>query len=186
LFFGGVGREVLDEEVASLLGVLVPDLVSLLLDLSVGLLQGFSHVQGLILNHLVVQLIDGFQGGLGTGFVISGGTVADKGVSAEIVGTNHQACDGTIMSEQGLQGLLSIAIREVLHVDVVIYLPYVSSVLRSIFGWDVAFAVLVFEDSLDGALGGLEAHESVPIGGVIGLQGDLQGLDITVLLEMVF
>jgi hypothetical protein len=52
LLFGGLGREVLHVEIASLLGVLESHLVLLLFHVSLALLESFTNVEGVLLIDL--------------------------------------------------------------------------------------------------------------------------------------
>ena len=89
LFKGGVGGEVLDVEIASLLRVLVADHVLLFLDFSVCFGEGLLHVEDvLVIDSLFVQLLYGIDGALEAGFVAVG-LVADEGEGASLVLLSH-------------------------------------------------------------------------------------------------
>jgi hypothetical protein len=70
LLFGSSGREVLDVEIASLLGVLVSEHLLGLFNLSLCLLQSFFAVELFAINHFIVELLDSSHGRFGTDFFI--------------------------------------------------------------------------------------------------------------------
>lgn len=71
LLFGGVGWEVLNVEIASLLGVLESHLVLLLFLFSFGFLKGFSDVELAVwCDFFLVKVVDSIHGSLGTVFFV--------------------------------------------------------------------------------------------------------------------
>lgn len=177
-----VGWEVLHVQVASLLGVLVLDGLLDLLDGSISLLDGVSYVQFHILVHLfVLQTLDGFVGTLWTVLLVDLGwvVIADETKFTDVILVEDERFDGSIW----LEHLLDLIVRpiewNVLDIDIVDELSHISSVL-----WlELASLDLIgVSGGLEG-FGGrvliLEAYETVSSGGVVGVEGDLKTLDVS-------
>ena len=185
------GWEVLDVEVASLLGGLVSEGLLLLLSLSLGLLQGVSDVE---LEDVAVGIgshlfaLKGLESLLGAGWsvldvVAIRVVVADETVLADLVLAEDEGLDVSVLGEQLPDVSIGHGGWDVLHVDVVDESSHVSSVLWLELDGD---ALAVVSGGSDGAAGGLialEADESIASGGVVLVEGDLQTLDGAELLE---
>ena len=117
--------EVLDVQVASLLGCLVSKSVSLLLELSIGLLHGVSNVELEFWSHfLTIKTIDGLLGALwsvllGDGF---GVIIADESVLADLVLEEDERLDVTEGGEHSLDLSIGLLEWDVLDVDIVVQL----------------------------------------------------------------
>ena len=109
---------------------------------------------------------------------------ADEGVGALVVLHELHGLDATELAEQGVHVLLGELIGEVLGIDVVVDLAEVAFVAGLIpdhlGGGGIALGV----ESLGSASGVLEADKAVAAGLVIRVEGDLEGLDVTVAGEV--
>ena len=135
LLFSGVLWEVLDVEIASLLGVLESVLLSLLLLLSESLWKSFFNVELDTIVLLVVLLSDSVQGAFWTVFFVVWVFETNEGEWCLFVGTldlahhDNSALDGTILAKDLLNLFLIPVTWEILDVDVVEGLSEFSSVL---------------------------------------------------------
>jgi len=119
LLFGGVGREVFDVEVASLLGVLVSKHLLGLFHLSLRFLQCLSDVKLLSVEHLSIELLDSSHGALRSSFSVLGVSVANEGESTFLVFHHVETEDGSVLAEHLLEVIFRVAKGEVFNVDVV-------------------------------------------------------------------
>jgi len=186
LLLGGLGREVLDVQVASLLGVLVLEHLASSLNSSALLLESFLNVELVAVDLAVVELLDGLSSSLGSVFTVLLvlGVVANESVSTLVVAAELAALNAAVSTEKLAQFGLVVALRQVLHVDVVENTTEVTLVLRLVLDTNVGILVCGVIKSLLGALGGLEAHETVATRGVVGVKRDLQTLNVTILGEV--
>jgi len=184
---GGVLGEVLDVQVASLLGVLVLQGLAGDLDLTILGLEGFLDVKFLSVGHfLAIEVLDGVSGTLGSVFavVLVLGVVANKGEGTLVVLGNLDGLDAALTFEQSLDFVVGPFLGEVFSVDVVESLAHVTAVLGLVEDTLGDVSVLGFFEGLGGGFGVLEADESVSTGGVVGVERHLEGLDLSVLLEL--
>lgn len=156
--------EVLHIQVASLLGCLVSEGVSLLLQLSVGLLHGVSDVELELVAHIVtVEALNGFGGALWSVLLVDslGVIIADESVLSNIVLEEDKRLDVTESGEHGLDLGIGLLKRNVLDVDIVVQLSELSSVLwLELNGDDFAVVLGEFHSLVGGGLI-LEADESI-------------------------
>jgi hypothetical protein len=179
--------EVLHVQVASLLGGLVSESVSLLLELSVGLLHGVSHVKLELVAHvLTIESIDGLLGALWS--VLLADTlwviIADESVLSDLVLEEDERLNVSVSGEHSLDLGITLLEWDVLDVHIVVELSERSSVLWLEFDGNHGLVVL---GEVDGLLGGvliLEADEAIASGGVIRVKGNLKTLDLTEGLEL--
>ena len=187
LFLGGCRGEILDIEVASLLGVLVSDHVLVLLCLSVCFVQCWLAVHSVsLINLQSMEFRDSLACTTGT-IVLVGSffSVADKPELEGLLSICHYDAgkDFSILFKQGLQlGLVPFE-REVLDVKIV----EDSAEFSLVFGGkSVSLTDFILESCHNGSLskfGFLVAHKSVSIGLVVLVQGDLDTHDVSVLTE---
>jgi hypothetical protein len=138
LLFSGSRREVLDIEIASLLGVLVSKHLLGLFHFSLGLLEGFLDVKFLTVNDLSVEFHDSFHGSFGSSFSVFVVlvSIADEGEGSFLILDHVNAKNVTVLSEEFLEIIFSPGGGEVLDIDVVESFSHVSSILGSI-GLDI-------------------------------------------------
>ena len=187
------GWEVLDVEVASLLGGLVSEGLLLLLSLSLDFLESVSDVElegvaGGIGTHLFA--LKAFEGLLGASWSVLDVSaiwiiIADETVLSDLVLAEDEGFDVSVLGEQ--LGDIGIGHRgwDVLDIDVVDESSHVSSVLWLELDGNAFGTGASGGDGLGGGVIALEADESIASGGVVLVEGDLQTLDGTVLLESV-
>ena len=190
---GHVLWEALNVQIASLLGALVLDGLTESLSLTIGALQGLLDVKLLVVwqGDAVdfrgsVQLGDGLRGAtrsvLAVSLVLA--VEADEGVLALIVGAELHGLDAAELLEESLDVLLVEVVREVLGVNVVVdfsELALISGlVLDHLDGVSLALGL----KSSSGTAWLLEANETVATGLMVGVEGDLEGLDVTVAREV--
>lgn len=178
--------EVLHEEVALLLGVLVAGLLAE--DLGVALFAGDGrlHVDLGIVELLFVEVLDGFIGASGTVGAVTVLVVADEGewllkAILALLGHLDEGLDLTVLAEDFLEVGLGPGGGVVLHVNVVVDLASLTGVFGLVFDDIHAFDGLGIYGLL-GVLLALEADETVSILGggkglVLNSEGDLGGLD---------
>lgn len=157
-------REVLDVEVASLLGGLVSESLLLLLGISLGLLHGVSDVKFHIVTHVFsIKGFDSFLGALWSILLVKTLwiIIADETVFTDIVAHENAGFDGTI----GLEELLDLGVLEVewdvLDIDVVDQLSEGSSILGLELDGGHFWIVSGLLDSLNSRLLILEADETI-------------------------
>jgi hypothetical protein len=127
LLLGGGGGEVLDVEVASLLGVLVPEHFFLLFLFSLVLLEGGLHVEDLSVEGLAVEVGHSFVGCIHSVvfvvFLSLRGSVANKGILGFLFASHLRPEDGagdvSVLGEDGGELGLIPGGGNVLDVDVV-------------------------------------------------------------------
>jgi hypothetical protein len=183
VLFVELGLEVLDVEVASLLGVLVLDGLTEELFLSLGGSKGGLDVKDLTVTHVSsVKSFDGFESLLGSVLVIVLVLrhVADE--SEFTVGVVNLGERGNV--SEGSEEVLQVFVREVvgvvLNVEVVEHTSDVLSVLGVPLDGDALLArggLVHHFAGLGGILGGLVTDETVSAGSVVLVHGDLEGLD---------
>jgi len=183
--------EVLDVEVASLLGSLVSEGLLLLLSLSLNFLESVSDVE-----------LEGGAGGIGAHFFTLKGLesllsaswsvldvsalwiiVADETVLSDLVLAEDEGFDVSVLGEQLLDISVGHGGWDVLDIDVVDESSHVSSVLWLELDGNALGAGTCGSDGLVGGVIALEADESIASGGVVLVEGDLQTLDASELLE---
>jgi len=168
-------------------------MVSQALCLTVRLLEGLLNVESLVLGEgssvdvvSTVELGNSFGGALGSvlaiGLVL--GVVADKGEGA--LGVSHElhALNATELLEKLSDIRLLEAFGEVLGVDVVEDFAEVTLVTRLVLDDLAVVGVGVGIEGRACAAWVLEADESVATRLMIGVEGDLEGLDVTILDEV--
>lgn len=157
--------EVLDVEIASLLGVLVSEHFSGLLQFSVSFLESLSAVELQVAAHVSsVEFLDSLAGRLGSnGWVLSLLVAeADEGVGTLVVLLDDAAVDLSVWGEEFLDLVFGPGVWEVLAVDVVEGFSVVSSVLGLVLQkLDFAVGSESLGDSLGGRFFVLETDESV-------------------------
>jgi hypothetical protein len=177
----GVG-EVLHVQVASLLGGLVSEGVSLLLQLSVLLLHGVSHVKLELVAHvLTIESIDGLLGALWSVLLVDslGVIIADESVLSYLILEEDERFNVSVFGEHFLDLSITLIERDVLDVHIVVELSERSSVLWLELDGNHGLVVL---GELHSLLGGgliLEADEAIASGGVIRVKGNLKTFDLT-------
>ena len=109
---------------------------------------------------------------------------ADEGIGALIVAHVLHRLDATEFAEESLHVFLSKVVGEVLGVDVVVDLPEVTLVAWLVADdLDVVSITLSFE-GCGGSSGILEADEAIPTGLMVRVEGDLEGLNLTIAREV--
>lgn len=186
LLLSGLGREVLNVQVASFLGVLVLKHLTSSLDGSALFLKGFLNVKLVTIDFFVVKTLDSGSGGLGSVFsiLLVLGVKANESVGTLVVAAKLAALDTAVSGEKFTQFLFSEVLRQVFHVDVVENTSEVTLVLRLVLDTNVRVLVDGVIKSFLGAFRSLEAHKTVATRGVIGVKRDLKTLDITILGEV--
>jgi hypothetical protein len=127
LLLGSSRGEVLDVEVASLLGILVSEDFLLLFLLSLFLLEGRLHVEDLSVEGLTVEIGDCFVGSIGSVVLVVllplRSSVADKGILGFLLASHLRPEDGTgdvsVFGEDGGQLGLIPGSGNILDIDVV-------------------------------------------------------------------
>jgi len=180
VLFGELGLEVLDVEVASLLGVLVLDGLSEELFLSLGGSEGGLNVKLFAVTHVsTVKSFDGFEGLLGSVLVIVLilRHVADESEFTVGVVNLGKRSDVT----EGHEEVLEVFVREVIGVVLNVQVVEHTSDVLSVLGVPLDGNALLVSSGfvhhfagLGGIFGGLEADETVSSGGVVFVQGDLE------------
>lgn len=131
----GVGvREVLDEEVALLLGVLESCLLALDLSLSLLKRESWLNIESMTVYGLAMKVIDGVVSALRSVELVIVTVVADESewlLSTILVLFLHDdaTLDVTILAEESLELLSSVLWAEVFYIDVVINLASLTWVL---------------------------------------------------------
>jgi len=186
VLFSGLGREVLDVQVASLLGVFVLEHLTGSLDGSALFLKGFLNVELVTIDFLVVETLDSGSSSLRSVFsvLLVFGVIANESVSTLVVAAELAALNTAVSREKFTQFLLSEVLRQVLHVNVVENAAEVTLVLRLVLDTDISVLVDSVIKSFLGAFRGLETDETVATRGVITIKRDLKTLDITILGEV--
>ena len=193
---GGLRREVLDVEIASLLGVLELSLFLLLFLLSVGLLEGFSDVNLSSFNILTIEVIDGVVGSSDTVFFVGCSSVGmletDEGkrglnfLAWHFLLLEEETLDVAVLGEDLPEFLFVPRLWEALDVDVVdTLLRHIFLVLGVVGDSDQIFlgiGVVLLNGSIC-RVDVLEGHETVANGSVIFLQGRSGGKDLTLVGE---
>ena len=201
VLLGGIRGEVLDIEVAPLLGVLVPEHLLLLLELSVLRLQSLLGIDLASINFLVMHVLASLESGICSVLLVQwvfGVLEADEGEGSFIVFQDFQTLNVTELSKDFFYSLLSHLVifdvlRKILHVDVV----ETSSVVSDISGlvgndgllltfhedWlsillDLDLSKMSVQDFC-GRFGRGKGDEAISFGGVVNVLRDLQGLDFT-------
>ena len=183
--------EVLDVEVASLLGGLVSEGLLLLLSLSLGFLESMSDIE---LENVAIGIgthlsaLKALESLLGASWSVLDVLalwviVADETVLADIVLAEAEGLDVSVLREQLSDVVISHGGWDVFDIDVVDELSHVSSVLWLELDGNTLGASTGGGDGLVGSLVALEADESIASGGVVLIHGDLQRLDVAILLE---
>lgn len=158
--------EVLDVEIASLLGGLVSNGVSGLLELSLSLLEGMSDVKlhfvtlGILAHNSVLELGDGLLAALWSIFLVLSVfvVIADKSILSDFVLEENKRFDGSKWSEDLSNLGISHLSRNILEIDVVDQFSHGSSdVLWLEVGGSHDIATLL---SIDGLLGSTLINES--------------------------
>jgi len=183
VLFGELGLEVLDVEVASLLGVLVLDGLTEELFLSLGGSKGGLNVEDLTVTHVSsVKRFNGFESFLGSVLVIVFvfRHVADE--SEFTVGVVNLGERGNV--SEGSEEVLQIFIREVVGVVLDVQVVEHTSDVLSVLGVPLDSDALLARRRLvhhfagfGGILRGLVADETVSTRSVVLVHGDLEGLD---------
>lgn len=183
VLFGELGLEVLDVEVASLLGVLVLDGLTEELFLSLGGSKGGLNVEDLTITHVSsVKRFNGFESFLGSVLVIVFvfRHVADE--SEFTVGVVNLGERGNV--SEGSEEVLQIFIREVVGVVLDVQVVEHTSDVLSVLGVPLDSDALLARRRLvhhfagfGGILRGLVADETVSTRSVVLVHGDLEGLD---------
>jgi len=183
ILFGELRLEVLDVEVASLLGVLVLDGFSEELFLSLRGSEGGLNVKLFAITHVsAVKSFDGFEGLLGSVLVIvlilrHVANESEFTVGVVNLGKRSDVTEGT---EEVLEVFVREVIGVVLDVQVVEHTSDVLSVLGVPLDGNALLVSRGFVHhfaGLGGIFGSLEAHETVSSRGVVFIHGDLEGLD---------
>jgi hypothetical protein len=178
--------EVLHVEIASLLGSLVSEGVSLLLKGSVGLLHGWSHVElELVAHFLAVETVDGLLGALWSVLLADslGVIKADESVLTNVVLEKDKRFDVAVSGEHSLDLSVSLFRWNVLDVNIVVHLSERSSVLWLESHSDDFWIVFGELDSLVGSGLILEADETVASGAMVRIERHLKTLDLSESLE---
>ena len=185
--------EIPDVEVASLLGGLVSKGLLLLLGLSLDFLESVSDVElegvaGWVGTHFFT--LKGLESLLGAGWSVLdvgslGIIVADETVLSDIIFAEDKGFDVSVLGEQLLDILIGHGSGDVLDVDVVDESSHVSSVLWLELDGNALGVGTGGSDGLVGGVIALKADESIASGGVVLVEGDLQTLDASELLESV-
>jgi hypothetical protein len=131
-------------------------------------------------------LLDSHSGSLGARLAIVGVLwhVSNQSVSALVVSLIFEETNVAMLGEQ-LTGLLLIErVGQVLDVDVVEHTSELTSVSWLVLDSESAIVASGVSEAVGGGLWLLEAHESVATGRVVWVEGDLEGLDFTVLGEL--
>jgi len=108
--------------------------------------------------------------------------VTDEGKLADLVGLENKGLDVSEWLEQFDDVILRLLVGNVLDIDVVDQSSELSAVLGLEFHLVNALGNLSVQ-GVDGTLLLLEANESVSSGGVVRVEGDLETLDLSALLE---
>jgi len=156
--------EVLDIEVASLLGGLVSESISLLFDLSIGLFHGVSNVELEFICHFFSrESINSFLGAFWTVlFVVTFGIViADESVLTDWVLHGDKRFDISKSLEHFFDLIIGVGKWDVLDVDIVNELSELSSIFWLEFHGDDFIIFLRESDGLGSRSLILEADESV-------------------------
>jgi len=151
LFFSSPRREILNVQIASLLGVLVLEHFTSSLDSSALLLKSFLDIKLLTIDFAVIELLDSLLSGFRSIFsvILILRVVANESVNTLVVLAKLAAFNATICTEKLAKFSFFVALRQVLNIDVVINTAEVAFVLRLIFDTDVVFFVSsVFESLL--------------------------------------
>jgi len=186
LNFGPGSWEVLDVQVASLLGVLVSDGLLELLLLSLWLVQELSAIELLSIAHvLVVQFGDGLVDGIGSVSLVLVVLVfvAHESELSHVVLEGNEGLDGTMWLEHLLDLFLGVFLGDILEVQVVDELLGDISGVLGVESEDFS-GLLKGLEALVGALLFFEADEGEPSVGVVNVEGDLGALDWSEGLEL--
>ena len=181
--------EVLDVQVASLLGVLVPDSLTKLLNFTLSSLKSIAHNKVDLLvtvgDLLVVEALNGLLGALRSVFLVDtlGVVIADKGELANVVRLHDEREDVAMGLEHLSDIIIGEGVRNVLNIDVVHELAEVALVVLGLELDDVHLTEILGVEGLGGRLGVLEADEAVASGRVITVERNLERLDGTNLAE---
>lgn len=180
-------RNVLDEQVALLLGVLVLHGVSLNLLLTVSLVQELLDVHLLAINFFAIEVIDSSGGSLGSNFAVFLvlREVSDHGVGTHLVLGELEHANGSVFGEFHFGLLLIPIIGKVLGVNVVENTPKFTLVTRLVLDCANFIFAALFLETLGGGRRLLEADEAITARGVLGVERDLQRLDLSELLAEV-
>ena len=183
--------ESLDIQVASLLGTLVLDSLTETLGSALLSLKGLLNVE-LLVNELdsvnLVTSVQGLDSSLGASWSVL--TVrlvlsveADEGIWTSVVLAEVERLNSSVLLEKGAHFSLTPLSWEVLGVDVVEDLSEVTLVSWLVLDGLALISLSKSWEGLGSAGGILEADETISTGGVVRVERNLEGLDISVLAE---
>ena len=189
LVFGHVFGETLHIEVASLLRALVLNGFTEAFGLTVSSLKCFFDIKPFVVGQnyavnrrLSVKFGDSFLSAARSIFAVLLvlRVEANEGVGSFLVDHKFHTLDTAKLAKESLDVCLSVVVREVFGVDIVVNFSKFTLVTGVILdNLESVCVTLGFQSSL-GACGVLEADKAVTTRLVITVQGNLQGLDVTV------
>jgi hypothetical protein len=188
-FFGlGVRGEVLNVEIASLLGVLELGLLLLLFILSVLLLQGFSYIDLFAIELNSIQLFDGLNCGIDSVFFVYSCSirvlVADESewsfdfLTWDLHRLHKQTLNISMLAKDLLELYLCPFLREILDVNVVGQLGVCFSLVLGVVVHGDQVCVLCALDCPLNRVSFLKCDESVTKESVFGVDGSFGSLDL--------
>jgi len=147
--FSGLGREVFDVQVASLLGVFVLEHLTSSLDSSAFLLQSFLNIELVAIDLAVVKLSNGLGSSLRSVFTVLlvFRVVANESVGTFVVAAELAALDAAESSKELSQLSFIVALRQVLNVNVVEDAAEVTLVLGLVLDTDVGILISSVSES---------------------------------------
>jgi len=177
LLIGPVGWEILDVEIASLLGSLVSEGLLHLLGFSIRLLKGMSDVELKFIAHVfVVEALNGLLGAFWSvlsilAFLI---VVADETELTKGVLGKDERLDKTVLREKFSNLNIGHINWNVFHIDVVDESSHLASVLWLELDSDNIFVIFSFINGFLSGVISIKAYKAVSSGGVVLVHGDLE------------